>query len=97
MNKLVKRIAVAAMAFTVIGSGSAIATTVNPTATNTIVASAVYCPAHNGIYTEEHLDYICITQLAGRRCRKYHKHIYTRCAVCGKILKDRTSTYYEFF
>ncbi|SHM12459.1 hypothetical protein [Ruminococcus flavefaciens] len=88
MKNTIKKITAIAMAFTLLGTGTAISKSVNPQSSSTLVANAAdYCPSHNGTYTYDSYDYVGIVERNGKHYIEYNRFKATKCAVCGKLLK----------
>lgn len=77
MKNIVKKITAAAMAFTLLGAGSAAIKSVSPKADNTLVASAA-CQYHRADNT--YVDYS-----TSYKCNYGCKHYAVRCRCCNAI------------
>lgn len=92
MKNVIKKIAAAAMAFTLIGGGTAIAKTVAPetAAPTTITASAAHsCSAH--VRYSDTLQFTGLYRYSGGRWQKQYVVIESAyCLTCGRQVSQRS-------
>ena len=105
MKKALKKLAAVAMAFTLLGTGTAVTKNIAPQANNSITAYAASCNnCHGGSYymTTEYTDweyvgdvlswyYSPITgRMMPRTYKKYKRTVTTYCTNCKKVYSERT-------
>ena len=95
MKSIIKKITAITMAFTLLGSGTAIAKNVSPKSDNTLTASAATCQHHGYHYTTRSNWRPVLSksyQIGPKLWHTYQERtVYIRCGSCSKI----TSTYTE--
>ena len=94
MKNAIKKISAIAMAFTLLGTGTAVSKAINPQTNNALVAHAAdaYCPYHAcGSYTDLRRE--VSTEYVGTiKFKVYTIYEIRRCNVCGRFL---SKTYVE--
>lgn len=91
MKNLLKKISAVAMAFTLLGTGTAISKN-SPKPTNTLTAHAEFahnCSSYKYEDNTKTLINISLQPLAYEKIYYYYNHNVTKCAVCGKTLSDK--------
>ncbi|MBE6857822.1 MAG: hypothetical protein E7498_00090 [Ruminococcus sp.] len=99
MKNVIKKIAAVAMAFTMLGTGTAITETIAPKTNNSIVASAAsYAPTckHSGSTYKTYSAWWYIGGVEQNIISfpVYERYVYTRCSKCGYVLY--TTVEYKF-
>ncbi|MBQ9895060.1 MAG: hypothetical protein IJM38_06675 [Ruminococcus sp.] len=100
MKNIIKKVSAIAMAFTLLGTGTAITKNVSPeTTTPSITASAAcshhgYCYRSTGNWETYHYELVSLNKTAGvYYIRQYQRRLVSiHCGSCSKV----TSSFYEY-
>ena len=93
MKNIIKKITAITMAFTLLGSGTAIAKNVSPKSDNTLTASAATCLHHGYRYsTTSNWVVYRVEPLTGKVKLHQKRTVYVRCGSCDRVV----NTYIEY-
>lgn len=101
MKNVIKKIAAVAMAFTMLGTGTAITETIAPKTNNSIVASAAsYAPStckHSGSTRKSYSNkwYVGTVEEGVISFDVYKRYVYTHCSKCGYVLYTQVETLFS--
>lgn len=91
MNNIIKKIAAFTMAFTLLGSGAAIAENVSPKSFNNLTASAASCQHHGYCYrTTSNWSTYAVGIKAGKVTCYQSRRVNVKCGTCDKVTYSYT-------